>query len=173
MADPGHLVEGGDFLGGWISRVIFRTWIMMLILYRHPSEAKVSDYCFPSVYFFIHRSCSETTRPIFATFTGIVYYAKTAKICSKIQGLTQIFDYSFKTVKENSNLKTTWTMGIVYLHFWRILFRTVKGQLRSSCPIGWENLYFCQFARFALLIQKLLDRFAQNYLQWRIFMQNK
>ena len=33
--------------------------------------------------------------------------AKTAKICSKFQGLTQIFHYNFKTVKDNSNLKQT------------------------------------------------------------------
>ena len=43
----------------------------MLIFYRHPYVATVSNYCFPSVYFFIHRS--ETTRPFFATFSGIVY----------------------------------------------------------------------------------------------------
>ena len=30
---------------------------------------------------------------------------KTAKICSKFQGLTHIFDNNFKTVKDNSNLK--------------------------------------------------------------------
>ena len=46
---------------------------MMLIFYRHPCIATLSDYCFPSVYFFIHGSCSETTRPIFAKFSGIVY----------------------------------------------------------------------------------------------------
>ena len=73
VADPGHLVGGGDFVGGWFSRVIFRTWIMMFIFYRHLCVATVSDYWFPSVYFFIHRSCSETTRPIFAKFPGFVY----------------------------------------------------------------------------------------------------
>ena len=61
---------------------------------------------------------------------------KTAKICSKIQGLTQILDCNFKTVKDNSNLKQIWTMGIVSLHFWRISFLSVWGQLRSIFPIG-------------------------------------
>ena len=46
---------------------------MMLIFYRHPCVATVSDCCFPSVRFFIHRSCSETTRPIFAKFSRVVY----------------------------------------------------------------------------------------------------
>ena len=50
---------------------------------------------------------------------------KTAKICSQFQGLTQIFDYNFKTVKDNSNLKQTWTRGIVSPHFRRILFLTL------------------------------------------------
>ena len=46
VADPGHLVGGGDFLGGWISRVIFYDMNYDAYFYRHPSEAKVSDYCF-------------------------------------------------------------------------------------------------------------------------------
>ena len=69
----------GRFLGGRISRVIFRTWIMMLILYRHPSEAKVSDYCFPSVYFFYSpfmlRNYSTDFRKIFRNiivYSGVV-----------------------------------------------------------------------------------------------------
>ena len=70
---------------------------------------------------------------------------KTAKIWSKFHRLTQIFVYNFETVKDNSNLKQTWTRGIVSLHFWRISFRSVQGQLRSICPIGWENLYFGHF----------------------------
>ena len=90
---------------------------------------------------------------------------KTAKICSKIQELTQIFDYNFKMVKDNSNLKQTWTRGIVSLHFWRISFWTVGGQLRSICSFGWENLYFGQIATYSLLTQKLLDRFSQNLLK--------
>ena len=88
--------------------------------------------------------------------------AKTAKIWSKFHGLTQIFDNNFKTVKDNSNLKQTWTRGIVSLHFWQISLRMVWGQLRSICPIGWQNLYFCQIATFSLLTQKLFNRFAQT-----------
>ena len=30
-----------------------------------------------------------------------------------------------------------------------------RGQLWSICPIGWQNLYFCQIATFSLLTQKL------------------
>ena len=89
---------------------------------------------------------------------------KTIKICSKFQGLTHTFDNNFKTVKDNSNLKQTWTRGIVSLHFWQISFWTVWGQLRSICSIGWENLCFCQIATFSLLTQKLFNRFAQNFI---------
>ena len=89
---------------------------------------------------------------------------KTAKICSKFQGLTQIFDNNFKTVKDNSNLKQTWTKGIVSLHFWQISLWTVCGQLRSICSIGWENLYFCKIATFSLLTRKLFNRFAENFI---------
>ena len=60
----------------------------------------------------------------------------------KISRVDSDFDYNFKTVKDNSNLKQTWTRGIVSLHFWRILFWTIGGQLRSICSIGWENLFF-------------------------------
>ena len=73
---------------------------------------------------------------------------KTAKTWSKFHGLTQIFDNNFKTVKDNSNLKQIWTRGIVSLHFWQISFRMVRGQLRSICPIGWENLYFVRLLYF-------------------------
>ena len=97
VADPGHLVRGGDFLGGWISWVIFRTWIMMLIFYRHPCVAKVSDYCFPSVYFFIHR-CSETTRPILATSRNCLFW------CSLHQGY---------------NIKTGLNNPVILKLFWR------------------------------------------------------
>ena len=90
-------------------------------------------------------------------------YCCSYRISCLFPGLTQIFDNNFKTVKDNSNLKQTWTTEIVSLHFWRISFRTVQGQLRSICSIGWENLYFCQIASFSLLTQKLFNRFAQNY----------
>ena len=89
---------------------------------------------------------------------------KTAKISSKFQGLTQIFENNFKTVKVNSYLKQTWTRGIVSLHFWKILLWTVREQLRSIFPIGWENLYFCQIATFSLLTHKLSNRFTQNFI---------
>ena len=50
--------------------------IKLMLNHRHPCVATVSD-CFPSVYFififFVHRSTSETTRHIFAKFSGIVY----------------------------------------------------------------------------------------------------
>ena len=87
---------------------------------------------------------------------------KTANICSELQELTQIFDNNVQTVEDNSNLKQIWTRRIVSLHFWRISFWTVGGQLRSICSIGWEHLYFCQIATFSLLTEKLLNRFAQN-----------
>ena len=75
---------------------------------------------------------------------------KTAKICSEFQRLTQIFDNNFETVKDNSNLKQTWTREIVSLHFWQISFWTVCGQLRSICSIGWENLYFGHFWLYSM-----------------------
>ena len=68
---------------------------------------------------------AETTLPIFTKFSGIVYSGsikiilmppilrrktrKTVKICSKFQGLTQMFDNIVKTVLDNnySNLKQT------------------------------------------------------------------
>ena len=51
--------------------------------------------------------------------------AKNSEIWSKFHGLTQIFDNNFETVKDNSNLKQTWTRGIVSLHFWKISSWTV------------------------------------------------
>ena len=66
-------------------------------------------------------------------------------------------------VKDDSNLKQTWTRGMVSLHFWRVSFWTVQGQLRYICPMGWQNLYFCQIATFSLLTQKLFNRFAHNF----------
>ena len=65
-------------------------------------------------------------------------------------GLTQIFDNNFKTAKDNLTLKQSWTIyrGIVSLYFWRVSFWTIQRQLRSICPIGWENLYFCQISTF-------------------------
>ena len=151
-----------------------------------PLRSNGGRLCFATVYFyffFIHRSFSETTRPILTKFSGIVYSGlvwiiryflnssdaiswrktlKTAKIWSKFHGLTHIFDNNFKTVKDNSNLKQTWTRGIVSLQFWQIWHRMVQGQLRSICPIGWQNLYFCQISTFSLLTQKLFNRFARN-----------
>ena len=88
---------------------------------------------------------------------------KTAKIWSKFHGLTQIFDNNFKTVKDNPNLKQTGTRRMVSLHFQQISLWTVWGQLRSICPMGWQNLYFCQIATFSFLTQKLFDRFAHNF----------
>ena len=89
--------------------------------------------------------------------------AKTAKIWSKFHGLTQIFDNNFKTVKGNSNLKQTWTRGIVSLHFWQISLRMVRGQLRSICLLGDKICFFCQIATFSLLTQKLFNWFAHNF----------
>ena len=106
--------------------------------------------------------CSLNNPVVLKLFWCHLKRKKTAKICSKFQGLTQIFYYNSKTVKDNSNLKQTWTREIVSLHFWQISFSSVWGQLRSICPIGWENLYFCQIATFSLLTQKLFNRFAQN-----------
>ena len=60
---------------------------------------------------------------------------KTAKICSKFQGLAQIFDNNFKMVNDNSNLKQSCTRGIVFLHFWQTSLQMVQGQLKSICPI--------------------------------------
>ena len=68
-------------------------------------------------------------------------------------------------VKDNSNLKQTWTRRIVSLHFWKIWLWTVWEQLRSICLIKkWENLYFCQIATFSLLTRKLSNRFTQNFI---------
>ena len=156
----------------------------MTIHYSAPLRRNGADYVLLLFifYFFIHRLFSETTRPILTKFSGIVYSGvvwiidslkilltpscgektpKTAKIWSKFHGLTQTFDTHFKTVKDNSNLKNL-NWGIVSLHFWRVSFWTVQGQLRSICPIVWENLYFCQIATFSSLTQKLFNRFAQN-----------
>ena len=58
--------------------------LLLFIYYRHPCVAKVADYVlllfiyfyffiFFLFYFFIHRSFSETTRPIITKFSGIVY----------------------------------------------------------------------------------------------------
>ena len=108
------------------------------------------------LFFFIHRLFSETTRPIpHQIFRNCVFWCslnnpivlkffwrylaeknslKTAKIWSKFQGLTQIFDNNFKTVKDNSNLKQIWTRGIVSLHFWKISFGTVPGTAEIHLP---------------------------------------
>ena len=61
---------------------------------------------------------------------------KTAKTCSKIQEYTQIFDYNFETVEENSNLKETWTRVIVSLHFWRILLERLGDSWDPVTPLG-------------------------------------
>ena len=123
---------------------------MLIYYYRYPCVATVADYVLLLfiLFFFIHRSFSETTRSIFAKFSGIVY--------SCVVWIIRSFKFilapscgdkrkkTAKTVKDNSNLKQTWTREIISLHFWRILFLMVWGQLRSICTIGWQNLYFCQ-----------------------------
>ena len=126
-------------------------------------------FYFLFLFFFIHRSFSETTRPILTKFSGIVYSGvvwiiqylwnssdaisrrktpKTAKIWSKFHGLTQIFDNNFKTVEDNSNLKQTWTREIVSIHFWQISLWMVWGQLRSICPMGWQICIFVRLLHY-------------------------
>ena len=50
------------------------------------SNAPIMFYLCLFFIFFIHRSFSETTRPD--------SHQKTARICSKFQGMTHIFDYN-------------------------------------------------------------------------------
>ena len=158
--------------------------LFLFYFYRQPCVA-TRRLCFTSVYLFIFyspfvlrnystdfhqifRNCvfwCSLNNPIVLKFFWLHLAeknAKTAKIWSKFHALTQIFDNNFKMVNDNSNLKQTWTRGMVSLHFRRISFRMVQGQLRSICPIGWQNLFFCQIATFSLLTQKLFDRFALN-----------
>ena len=61
----------------------------------------------------IFRNCvvwSSLNNPVVLNSSDVISRRKTpktAKICSKFQGLTQIFKNNFKTVKDNSNLKQT------------------------------------------------------------------
>ena len=68
--------------------------------------------------------------------------AKTAKIWSKFHGLTQIFDNNFKTVKDNSNLKQTWTRGIVSLHFRQFHFEWFRDSWDPFAQLG-DKICIC------------------------------
>ena len=141
--------------------------------YRHPCVAKVADYVlllfiYLFFIFFLFTVRSQKLLDYHNIFKDYVFWcssnspivlkffwrhlaeinAKNSQNLVKISWVDSDFDNNFETVKDNSNLKQTWTMGIVSLHFWRISFRTVQGHLRSICPIGWENLYFVRLLYF-------------------------
>ena len=112
----------------------------------------------------IFRNCvfwCSLNNPVVLKFFWRHLAEKNAKNSKNLIKISRV-DNNFKTIKDNPNLKQTRTRGMVSLHFQRYSLWTVWGQLRFICPIGLQNLYFCQIATFSLLTQKLFDRFAHN-----------
>ena len=63
-------------------------------------------------------------------------------------------------------------MGIVSLHFWWISFWTVQGQLRSICPIGWENLYFVRLLYFHCSLKNYstdLHKTSRHIVRYKVY----
>ena len=152
--------------------LFFRFWsdftnVWMKLLLSAALRSNAADYVLPLFiylffYFFystlvlrnyrtdshqIFRNCvfwCSLNNPVVLKFFGRHLAEKNAKNSENLVKILGV-DNNFETVKDNSNLKQTWTRGIVSLHLWKISFWTVQGQLRSICPIGWQNLYFGHF----------------------------
>ena len=83
---------------------------------------------------------------------------------SKFQGLTKNFDNNFKTVKDNSNLKQTWTRGIVSLHLWQISLWTFWEQRWDPFAKLGERKSVFYLTTCSLITQKLSNIFTQNFI---------